>query len=523
MRDRDRCLPGSREIRQEGRSPGHDGGLRGKAGRVAERIVIVGGGFSGLACADLIEHTLPTAEVVLLEATERLGGRVQGATLGPDRIPIDVGAAELYDIVGAPHLRRLVDRLGLPRRPLRATPTYFFDGHRIDDEGDLATALGDRAARHLAAFWHEVERRRPTTEYARAGHPADGRHPWSACTFADLLETIGDATAERFTAMQVHSDLAVAPSRTSGLYGVDNLLIDHPEYCRMFTIPGGNDQLVQRLAESLRCEPSRHARVSHIARARDGRLRVTSDVGTDHADAVVMALPPTAAASIAWEEGAVADAVSEHCAHHTHQTGYLRVTLLAATRFWADDLADDYFVSDAFDGVTVYDQSPEPRARTTPGILSWLIAGEPARRLAELSDDTVVAHVLDAAPPPLARLGSCVTATRVDRWFGARGVSHRPGGPRALSYVDRHQPVAGSPHLLFTGDSLYDATLSGALDAAAQTVALLAGQFSVGQFGARDVLRAAGLGDEAALSQSTEPPRRRGSDLPFLARPGVRA
>jgi oxygen-dependent protoporphyrinogen oxidase len=75
------------------------------------RVAVVGGGISGLATAYYLRHLegTPRPEVTLLEADERLGGKV--LTRDSAGLPVDAGPDAL--LVGSPPLRGLVTDLGL--------------------------------------------------------------------------------------------------------------------------------------------------------------------------------------------------------------------------------------------------------------------------------------------------------------------------------------------------------------------------------------------------------------------------
>jgi polyamine oxidase len=62
------------------------------------RVIVVGAGVAGLAAADAARHT--GADVVVLEARDRIGGRIRTAPLGPGSI--DLGAAWVHNPVGNP-------------------------------------------------------------------------------------------------------------------------------------------------------------------------------------------------------------------------------------------------------------------------------------------------------------------------------------------------------------------------------------------------------------------------------------
>ena len=75
---------------------------------MAERIGIVGAGFSGLLSAYLLERRFgDRVQIDVWEASGRPGGRVRTTRAPEASANYEAGVAELYDIVGNPQLRRL--------------------------------------------------------------------------------------------------------------------------------------------------------------------------------------------------------------------------------------------------------------------------------------------------------------------------------------------------------------------------------------------------------------------------------
>ncbi len=445
---------------------------------MGERIGIIGGGFSGLLCAYLLERALgDRAEIVVLEGSNRLGGRVHTTRLPEEGVAYEAGVAELYDITGNPHLRNLIHHLGLKTRPLNGTPYFALGNHIVRDDVDLEKLAGRRGMDRLRRFWARGTELRPPADYALAGQTRDNNHPWQRRTFEEVLGDIDDSFCERFTAMQCHSDMATEPPRTSGLFGMDNLLIDHPGYCSMYTLAGGNDGLVHALADRVRSPVRLSTPVTLVDADDDRGLRVTfrangREQDEMDVDALIVTLTPPGLLATRWRDTRLQAAVNKHVRHHNHGTAYLRVTLLFRTRFWRHHFPEQYFVSDAFGGVTVYDQSPDD-GQTGLGIQSWLIAGANALALSFRSDDEITSAVLDAMPPELKLTDSIMLRGYVDRWTGAAGVCGLPGGVPLLSLRQRHSPDPRWPQLLFVGDYLYDSTLCGALDAVRYAVTRL--------------------------------------------------
>ena len=437
---------------------------------MAERIGIVGAGFSGLLSAYLLERRFGgDVEIDVWEAADHPGGRVRTTRMPEAGASYEAGVAELYDIAGNPQLRRLIGHLGLETRPLSGTPYFVVDDRVLRDDRALEGLLGRRGMDRLRRFWEEGTALRPPADYALAGREQDNGHPWQRRTFEDVLGDIDDPRCEWFTAMQCHSDLATEPPRTSGLFGMDNLLIDHPGYCTMYTLTAGNAGLTAALADRVRSPVSLRTAVTGVTADDETGVRVTL-LGPDgdhrdvDVDALIVTLPPAGVRAIRWRDERLRNAVADHVRHHDHGTAYLRVTLLFRRRFWRQAFPEDYFVSDAFGGVTVYDQSPDDGSAGA-GIQSWLLGGAPALEYAAKPDAEVVAAVLGAMPGAAPAPDGLLVRACVDRWTGVAGVSALPGGVPLRPLQQRHCPDPRWPRLQFIGDYLYDATLCGALDA----------------------------------------------------------
>lgn len=182
------------------------------------------------------------------------------------------------------------------------------------------------------------------------------------------------------------------------------------------------------------------------------------------ADYVVLALPLTALSIMDWRSAALRRAMDKHIAYFDRPGHYLRVTLLFEQPFWREHVAGNWFMIDGFDGCCVYDESSRHELGRN-GALSFLIAGNAALGLANMSDERIEQLCLDALPPEMQYGRALLIDRRVHRWMAT--VNAVPGGIPQRNRIDNHQPDPDRlPGLLTVGDYMFDATLNGVLDSA---------------------------------------------------------
>ncbi|MEZ5362175.1 MAG: FAD-dependent oxidoreductase [Bryobacterales bacterium] len=234
---------------------------------------------------------------------------------------------------------------------------------------------------------------------------------------------MGSEKAQRFTEFQVHSDVATEPDRTSALYGFDNLLIDHPGYCSMYTLDGGNERLIEALAERVSADVRLGSRALSVEPLRDGAFELvySADAALEREtfDAVLCTLPAPEVPHLHWDDPELAQRVAGHVERHYFPTDYVRVSALFDEPLWREQFCEDYFVASAFDGVTVYDKTPR-EGSPDYGILSWLIGGAEASRAATSADDALLAEAIESLPQAFDGAERGIRAHEVDRWTGGR-------------------------------------------------------------------------------------------------------
>jgi oxygen-dependent protoporphyrinogen oxidase len=279
------------------------------------KVVVVGGGITGLSVAHFLEVSQLTKDVVLLEAQPRLGGNIRTERreayvidAGPDswvttkpfatNLARDLGLTE--DLISThpanrrvyvawdKELHRLPEGLvlGVPTRimPMVTTPLFSWDAklrmgleplvprrefHGDDDES-IASFLGRRFGDEL------VER--------LAG-------PLLGGIFAGDAETLSiRATFPQFVeAEQKHGSLIRAMRATRPA----SRSADEPPPSPFMSLKSGMGDLITTLAHKLKdAVVHRDARVCEVARLESGRYAVVTEAGAVHeADQVVLATP----------------------------------------------------------------------------------------------------------------------------------------------------------------------------------------------------------------------------------------
>ena len=243
-----------------------------------KRVGVIGAGFAGLAAADALRAG--GAEVTVLEARDRVGGRVWSVPFGEGAV-VERGAE--FILPGYDSMNALAARFGIPL-VLKGTPY----GRRvpIGEEAVSQTDLED-------AF-----------DRLAAGEAADAASAADAIAALDLDPPLSKLIQTRVAISNGHpaDDLAasVLDEGASTFGDFDN-----------HTLEGGN----MRLAEALAAELGAAVRLSSpVRRVRwsQGAVNIATDHAEIEADAVVVAIPTAPLAEIEFDpplEGATAEAL----------------------------------------------------------------------------------------------------------------------------------------------------------------------------------------------------------------------
>src|ERR1700730_1984928 len=111
-------------------------------------VIVVGAGLSGLMAARRILKSQETASVMVLEARDRVGGRMYAQQVGRERkVSVDLGGQWIGE--GQARMRALAEELGLEIfESYTGGPTVIrYDGHRYLDDNEIAApSAQDRKA-----------------------------------------------------------------------------------------------------------------------------------------------------------------------------------------------------------------------------------------------------------------------------------------------------------------------------------------------------------------------------------------
>ena len=427
-------------------------------------VVVIGAGAAGLAAARALDEA--GVSVALLEARERLGGRIFTHHDAGAPVPVELGAEFIHG--SAPELRGLLDEAGLAS---------------IEVEGQRWMTTGGRL-RPLDDFWGKLDR-------VMRRLPAAPRRDRSFLAFLD--EEPGGRTLAR--------ERQIALEFVEGFHAADPRIIsaralaeggspgDDVRERRIGRLVEGYDRVIHSLAEPLmgRIHTStivtvvkwKQGHVEIHARLADGRMRARIE-----ARAAIITVPVGVLKAAPDELGAIAfipelrqKRAALDCLTVSH---VVRVVLRLRERFWASEWFAKQAKSDQLDTLSflhtrdhdfpVWWTAYPTRA---PLIVGW--AGGPrATRLSHLTPEEIEARALGSLSRQLyistRRLRGMVTGVWSHDWqhdpFARGAYSYQivggAGAPAALA-----RPLRGT--LFFAGEATETSGGTGTVDGAIAT------------------------------------------------------
>jgi protoporphyrinogen oxidase/SAM-dependent methyltransferase len=435
-------------------------------------VAIVGGGPGGLMTAWHLDQKLEhECKVTIFEASGLLGGKILSRKFDKIDALYEAGVAEIYGywMLGPDPLREMIDGFGLETVPMDSE-TVQMDGRLARGLDGVRATFGARTANAIKAFRKKCTRQLSPAQYYEGVGKDDNTHAWMSRTGQEVLEEeVDDELARKFFKITSRSDVASEPHLTSGLNALKNFLMDVDGYIELYSIKGGNEKLIEKLAAACTDTIQLHSRVLKVSRNEDETYRLAIQrngrIEEQDFDIVIMTLPHNWLATVEFEGELLAPAMVKHLAHFDRPAHYLRVTLLFKEKVWEPHVTDAWWMSDTFGGCCVYVENAR-HDYPQGGALGWLIAGCDALAYCNLSDEELIAAALDSLPPVMAaQAREAFLEGRVHRWLSS--VNAIPGGLPVRSARANHLPEPTQhPGLFVVGDYLYDSTLNGLLDSA---------------------------------------------------------
>jgi monoamine oxidase len=359
------------------------------------RVVVVGAGLAGLtAASDLVAAG---AEVTVLEARDRVGGRMHGIE-ATDNVIADGGAAYL----GERHTELLAllreHGLGLASTEMLGDSTFLIDGEWSTTASRVppldAIALGDLFDR-LDDLVAQVNPDAPWL--------TPGAQHLDQLTAADwLAEVVERPDAHTFFPLFLGEMMAADPAAVSVLHmafylrsgGGIRYLNAFEGGAQQWRIAGGAHRLCAAMAESLGDRVRLGQPVQGVDQTGDGVVVRCASAHDGvpleyHADHVVVAIPPILAQRINFRPGLRAPrataATGRGCA--------VKVHLGFAAPVWRERGVSGWSVSTEGPLLSTVDDSPSDRSA---GVLTGFVTGSAASAFSALTEaeqiDAVRAH-----------------------------------------------------------------------------------------------------------------------------------
>lgn len=409
------------------------------------RILVIGAGISGLAAAQALQAAVH--EVVVIEARDRVGGRIWTSTRWPE-IPLDLGASWIHGVKGNP-LTKLADDLQARRLMMSYDSALLYD-----TSGKL---FDDAAQKRL-----EILRRQL---YKQLKKSQDGDEDSSVREVADaLVEQLGAGPETRrlldfVLSGEIEHEYSGSAEQLSA-YWYDSAKAfsgDDALFAEGFHV------VIKRLAENLRIETGQVVKEIHW---KESPVRVVTDKQEFIADQVVVTLPlgvlktnsvsffPDLPKSKLDAIAALGMGVLNKC--------YLRFPRV----FWSPDVDWLEYVSENHGEWTEWVSLA--RAARQPVLLGFH-AGSRGREIEAMSDPQIVASAMrtlrviygQEIPEPIDY--------QITRWasdpFSRGSYSYMAVGSTPKMRRDLARPVDGK--LLFAGEATHSehyATAHGAYD-----------------------------------------------------------
>ena len=365
-------------------------------------VAVVGAGLAGLSAARQVHRA--GHSVAVLEARERVGGRVWNHDLGDGQVSERGGT-----FVGPTqsHVAALARELGVGTFPVydRGDDVYVAGGERLtySDRGPFGTAPPDPAiAGEVASLILGID-----TLSAAVPVTAPWRSPRAVALDGQTLQTYLDqhaasAPVQALVAAALRAIFGAEARELSTLFalfytaaagdpghpGTFQRTFDTRGGAQQSRLRGGSQVLALKLASPLAGAVVLGAPVRSIVQGRAG-VRIGTDRGSVDARRVIVAVPPALAGRIDYTP--ILPFERDQLTQRYGQGTLTKVAAVYDRPFWRERGLTGSAVDTGFPVSIAYDDSP-PGGR--PGVVFGFVGGDNARRYAGLSRSARRAAVL---------------------------------------------------------------------------------------------------------------------------------
>ena len=362
--------------------------------RLEADVVIVGAGLAGLTAARELKQAGLTVRV--LEARERVGGRLKGYSLG-DGKAVDCGGEYFGDKSTAiAEVARSVG-VGWFRTYDEGKRIAYVDGRRFDYTGlvpwKMGPAVADfgQAVLRIERLARMVPVERPWE--SKRAHVFDSQTFWSWCK-----RNVASRRARAFLTLATEAAYCVAPQDVSLLHvlryahgsGGFQYLLEVGRGIQRYRFDGGAHSIPARLAEAMPDEVRLGAVVRRIEQRSDSVV-IKGRGFEAHARHVVVAVPLTLAGRI--EYAPALPGFRDQLTQRMPAGSAIKCLMVYDEPFWREQGFSGQVTTTNGPFRVVFDTSPRDGS---PGVLSAFVTGSAARTMTRLAPAERRAAVLRA-------------------------------------------------------------------------------------------------------------------------------
>ena len=348
-------------------------------------VAVVGAGFAGIAAARELERQ--GLSVVVLEARDRVGGRVLNEPIGDGKV-VEVGGQWVGP--GQERLYALAREVGV-----ETFPTHSAGENLIEWGGALKRYTGT-IPRINAAVLADVGQAQAKLD--RLSRKVDVEAPWrtpgaeklDAQTFWTWMRrNVYTPGGRVLMELGIEAVWAAEPADVSLLHvlfyiasaGKYDLLLDTAGGAQQDRFVGGSQLVALRAAESLGDRVVLGAPVRRIVH-RGGTMNVIADGHTAWCKRVVVAIPPPLAGRIAYDPPLPGH--RDQLTQRMPMGSVVKCMAIYDEPFWRDDGLSGQATSDTGPAKVTFDNSPPDGS---PGVLLGFLEGRRAREFTRVPQD----------------------------------------------------------------------------------------------------------------------------------------